>query len=116
MESYSYSRCIEKWFENFPGKKRNVVGTCPSCKKPAVKKDIRPLFLPNLTAIDSSETEKLKKQLADAEFKRLQIEKQYADLKINYEYEKSSKFPFFQKITELENENRALKEVLGRLE
>eukprot|EP00038_Savillea_parva_P018674 m.24974 g.24974 ORF g.24974 m.24974 type:complete len:738 (-) comp4198_c0_seq1:185-2398(-) len=51
--------CIEKWLKG-QGER------CPQCNLKATKKDIRPLFVKVLRAVDTSTEESLRRELADA--------------------------------------------------
>lgn len=65
------NRCIETWLSSGSRSK------CPQCNAFAAKKDIRVLFVKNLTAVDTTERDELRKQLEEERFaKCVAIEKE----------------------------------------
>ncbi|KAJ3087827.1 RING finger and WD repeat domain-containing protein 3, partial [Quaeritorhiza haematococci] len=81
--------CIEKWLTD-AGKGSKA--KCPTCKRSAYKKDIRPIFAKNLGAVDTSlieearkEKERVQKDLEVSRKRCSEVEREWSKLKLMYE-------------------------------
>lgn len=72
--------CILKWLAGPYGQK----GRCPQCNTKACKKDVRKLYAKNIMVVDTTEKERIQKDLEKEREERRKLEVEYANTKLQY--------------------------------
>ncbi|MPC39262.1 E3 ubiquitin-protein ligase RFWD3 [Portunus trituberculatus] len=91
--------CISKWLQG--STKRNR-GKCPQCNAKVTKKDIRIIYAKNIKALDTTEKEKIMKELEKEREEKRRLEVEHAQTRLKYELKS-------QLVVKLQEELEALK-------
>ncbi|KAK3871673.1 hypothetical protein Pcinc_023200 [Petrolisthes cinctipes] len=91
--------CIEKWLKGPKGK-------CPQCNAKASKKDVRVLFAKSLKVLDTSERDRVLKELEKEREAKRRLEVEHAQTKLKYELKA-------QLVVKLQEELRMMRSAIG---
>ncbi|XP_064114018.1 E3 ubiquitin-protein ligase RFWD3-like isoform X1 [Macrobrachium nipponense] len=100
MWTYFWNSCIERWLKGQGGK-------CPQCNAKATRKDIRVLYAKSLKVIDTSERDRVIRELEKEREARRKLELEHAQTKLQYELKS-------QLVAKLQNELKMLKNATAK--